>query len=389
MTKTALAHSALLAFLPMVALAKGKENLALIEQRLAAIQPDKDAPKLKPAVPEPQTKADPVLQIIFEDGFESTTLNPAWSIFLGSGATEAAWAPTTYTANSGSRSAFCAGQGSAAVTPGVQSYPANMSASMVYGPFSLTDASSSRMEFALVGRTEPGFDDVQILITANEFETYQTYTFSGFNFDTWANYFADFADLPTIGDINGQPEVYIAFLFTSDEALGYDGVFVDDVAIKKYVGGTTPTPTPEPTPTPSPTPPPPTPTPTPTPPPGAISKSFSIFNDGTGALQIQGMTKEQNSAWLSTSPATPFDIPAGQSRDVTVQVNPNGLADGVYLDRLLIISNDTLSSPYPDGITILFSAGATNTTGRLLGMTNAIGLDVNSDAVFDAADVKP
>ena len=81
-------------------------------------------------------------------------------------------------------------------------------------------------------------------------------------------------------------------------------------------------------------------------------QGFTIFNDGGSPLRITGITKQNNSAWLTFTPPAPipFDIAPGSSVRVRVSVNATGLNAGNYSDRLLVTSNDTPRSPYPDGV---------------------------------------
>lgn len=87
---------------------------------------------------------------------------------------------------------------------------------------------------------------------------------------------------------------------------------------------------------------------------GAASNTFTIFNDGASTLTVTGISKQNNSSWLSFSPPSPlpFNIAPGASAQVTVSVDASGLAAGSSSDRLLITSNDSSRSPYPDGVNV-------------------------------------
>lgn len=108
-------------------------------------------------------------------------------------------------------------------------------------------------------------------------------------------------------------------------------------------------------------------------------QSFTIFNDGQATLRITGISKQNNSSWLSftTPSAIPFDIAPGSSAPVRVNVNTAGLSAGVYSDRLLVTSNDTPRSPYPTGVFINLTV-----TGTSAGCTltpTSIGQTVSGD----------
>jgi hypothetical protein len=52
----------------------------------------------------------------------------------------------------------------------------------------------------------------------------------------WRDFAFDFKNVPTLGNILGQPEVWFAWNFRSDAELIDDGPFIDDVLIEKRVG---------------------------------------------------------------------------------------------------------------------------------------------------------
>ena len=84
----------------------------------------------------------------------------------------------------------------------------------------------------------------------------------------------------------------------------------------------------------------------------ASNDGFMIYNEGDASLTVTSISEEKGSSWLSYSPSTPFTIPAGSSRFVTVNIDSSGLSDGNYNDRLLVYSNDSNESPYPGGVNI-------------------------------------
>jgi hypothetical protein len=49
----------------------------------------------------------------------------------------------------------------------------------------------------------------------------------------------DLSDVYTLGSLIGQPQVWIAVVFTSDNSNTYpEGAYVDDLLLRKCVGGT-------------------------------------------------------------------------------------------------------------------------------------------------------
>jgi hypothetical protein len=374
-------------------------------ERLNALPADLNLPELKPGRFEPVDPTGRRANVtIFADDFEGAAMNPGWAVGIASGAADAAWGLTNVTAGGGAQSAFCAAVGSQAVAPGVDVYPDNMNTFMVHGPFSLADATASGMNVGFYCNTEASFDFVQFLVSVDGFTTFDGYQFSGRPSSNWTLYGVDFATLPVYGNINGAPSVSVAIRFISDSSFGLEGAFVDDVAVLKVTDDASPTPTPSPSPSPSPTPgptasPSATPTPSPTPPQGTITKSFTIFNDGTAPLNVSSLTKQNNSSWLSFFPVGPLTIQPGSSRVVDVTVNPAGLSPGVYTDRIVIGSNDPDENPYPNAVNITYTVGGgatptptptpvgANNVGVVLGQPGAVGADLNGDLVIDVADI--
>jgi M6 family metalloprotease-like protein len=164
---------------------------------------------------------------VFSDSFEGG-LAGNWSV---SGTTT--WGYSTYRAASGSGSAWCAGGGSAPQSPG-QNYVANQNSWMVYGPFSLADATAASAEFDLWFNTESNYDFVKWMISVNgtNFSGYQTSGNSG----GWQHVTFNFADVTSLTAI-GAPAVWFAFIFRSDSNTQYEGAYVDNLVIKKTTAG--------------------------------------------------------------------------------------------------------------------------------------------------------
>jgi len=79
-------------------------------------------------------------------------------------------------------------------------------------------------------------------------------------------------------------------------------------------------------------------------------RHFTIHNDGSSVLSVLALELEQPVSWIRWFPEAPFDIPPGAFRQVTVSVDFGRAPDGQSLNRLLVESNDTDESPYPDGV---------------------------------------
>jgi hypothetical protein len=155
---------------------------------------------------------------------------------------------------------------------------------MVYGPVDLSQATAAEMDFYFWLYSECTGDNCATAVDPLE----AIASTDGYNFHVvhwWAGAWAHDPSADPNGwvawtlDLNsyaGQPQVWIGFIFASDNSVEYPGgAYVDDVLVRAYTGGTpTPTPTLTNTPTPTRTP---TQTPTPTSTPGWITLVSTDF----------------------------------------------------------------------------------------------------------------
>jgi len=163
---------------------------------------------------------------IFSDGFEGSWDDDWFTRKIG---VNAGWGTSTYRKYAGAKSVYCAASGGAAAPVGGP-YPANMSAWMAYGPFSLVGATAARASFRYK-------DTFQFMMSLNGTQWWG-FKRSGTASSAWTADSLDLDDplLPTSG--LGQPVVYFAFIFESDGSVQYEGAYVDALTITKEVGGT-------------------------------------------------------------------------------------------------------------------------------------------------------
>jgi len=164
-------------------------------------------------------------QIIYADGFEGGFPAP-WQRLGNPG-----WGRTTCRPAAGSYSVWPAADGAGAVTPCVNNYPNNLNAWLIYGPFSLTGATAAEMTFRRWQRSEEDFDFLHWLASVDRQHFYGVMD-SG---DTggWVSETFDLSNVYTLGDLRGRPQVWIAFLFQSDTDFSDQGVFLDEVVVRK------------------------------------------------------------------------------------------------------------------------------------------------------------
>jgi hypothetical protein len=130
-------------------------------------------------------------------------------------------------------------------------YTNNLQTLLICGPFDLSQATDAESQFALwtdVEGDERGpilIDEIQWLVSIDGRIFYGIVT-AGETGD-WIPVHLDLSNAPGLGDVTGEPQVYLAWVLESDESnpIKYEGAFVDDAALWVY---TVPLPTPPPPP---------------------------------------------------------------------------------------------------------------------------------------------
>ena len=108
---------------------------------------------------------------------------------------------------------------------------------MVYGPFSLAGATAAQLNFRLWLNSELDYDGVCGIASVNGTNFYGT-CISG-NTGGWSNQTLDLSNVDTLGNLLGQPNVWVALVFTSDFSVTFsEGGYVDNIVLRKCTGGT-------------------------------------------------------------------------------------------------------------------------------------------------------
>lgn len=145
------------------------------------------------------------------------------------------WGKRNCRAYSGSYSGWGVGGGDGAALSCGSNYPLEVYGWMVYGPFSLADASAADLSFQLWLNTEKDWDYVCRLASIDGVN-YDGWCTSG-NTAGWLDRELDLADIPDLGNLTGQPNVWIALVFASDTLMTLpEGGYVDDIVLRKHVG---------------------------------------------------------------------------------------------------------------------------------------------------------
>jgi len=162
--------------------------------------------------------------VLLSDDFEQGLVN--WPWLVG----DPTWGTTRYRANGGVNSAYCVGSSIDAPGP----YPPLTQAWMIAGPFDLTAATTGTLEFDQYLATEQDFDVLYAAFSVDGVNFYGP-AWSGSSDGAWLHETVNLLDVvDDVGhpvDLLGQPQVWVAFVFFSDDSINDEGAYVDNVVL--------------------------------------------------------------------------------------------------------------------------------------------------------------
>lgn len=166
--------------------------------------------------------------------FEGTFPPTGWIVRdLSTDGKERYWGKTNYRKLSGSWAVWPARNGADGIDPaqGNHNYPNYMDTRLIYGPFDLSDAGTAYAQFQLWREIELNYDYLAVE-ASHDGVTFQTMTTrTGIITPTWA------VETARFNEYAGDSSVWIAWRFYSDSTVTYDGPYVDDIYLWKYVPG--------------------------------------------------------------------------------------------------------------------------------------------------------
>jgi hypothetical protein len=176
-------------------------------------------------------------QNIVTEGFEGDFPIGAWTV-SDPGFGEFFWAKRDCKAATGSYSAWAMGGGSEGGAQGCgANYINGSNAWMIYGPFSLADATAAELALKLWLNSEAGFD-LACLIASTNGEDFSGDCHSGTSDNAFVSASLDLTNVHLLGDLRGAASVWVAVLFDSDASVNLvEGAHVDDIVLRKCVGG--------------------------------------------------------------------------------------------------------------------------------------------------------
>jgi len=148
------------------------------------------------------------------------------------------WAKRNCRASGGSFSGWAVGGGAEGEALACGSnYPNDMQTWMVYGPFSLADATAAEVLFDYWVNSEYMFDMFFVGASIDN-DNFNGLAGSG-NSNGWrTNGRLDLTDVEELGDLTGKPQVWIAFVFDADWGTNRpEGAYVDNIVLRKSATG--------------------------------------------------------------------------------------------------------------------------------------------------------
>lgn len=178
----------------------------------------------------PLLPSAPTWKLLMSEDFEGEFPAAGWTVYdWYSPDGEQYWGKDDFNPHTGGWSAWCAAGGEDGLDPEYNSYPDNAISLTTYGPFSLLVYSDAVLTFSLWLESEPVSDYFAVLASTDDI-LYAGILESGSS-GGWEYWNVDLADWPTLGNLIGRPQVWIAFLFLSNDSVTAQGAFVDDVEL--------------------------------------------------------------------------------------------------------------------------------------------------------------
>jgi hypothetical protein len=181
----------------------------------------------------------PQWQTIVNETFEGS-FPGAWVVYDqdGSDYGEYYWKKSACRAYAGSYSGWPVGAGAQGGGLGCgDNYPNNARSWMIYGPFNLADATAADLSFKAwtYSQNEGGTDNDDSLCWYASLNGTNFYGWcTAGNSSGWTDKTLDLTDVYSLGDLTGESNVWIAFLFKSNGSINYsEGAFIDNVLLRK------------------------------------------------------------------------------------------------------------------------------------------------------------
>jgi Zn-dependent metalloprotease len=219
-----------------------EETSGILHSRQPFRPPGSPESESKPNVPRPPLADSPspaanVWETILNENFDVNNFPYSpWQEFDNNGTTggELYWDDTSCFSHTPSWSLWAADDGANHLNACSDNYANDMDSWVVYGPFSLANSTDGLLEFYYNNVSETNFDYFKWMASVDGTHFYG-FQFSG-NSNGWKSESLDLKNVPTLGNITGRSQVWIAFAFITDSSvISGKGAFVDDVSIKRLI----------------------------------------------------------------------------------------------------------------------------------------------------------
>ena len=231
----------------LVSIAIYPETIAVHLPIISNIKPPPLPTPTPPPTPIPTLTPTPPptswVNIVMEN-FEGDFPN-VWKLKDDSGSGEYLWAKSNCRVYSGNYSGWAIGGGANGSSLGCGSeYPYDADSWMLFGPFSLSDATDAELRFKFWLNSEREYDKFCWLASLDN-DGYGGICSSGYS-NGWVDEAIDLKNIPYLGNLIGQSQIWIAFYFFSDDLLNYsEGAYIDDIVLRKCTTNCTQTYTPD------------------------------------------------------------------------------------------------------------------------------------------------
>ena len=196
---------------------------------------DPAGPETSEPASTPSIVEDGDTEILLDESFEESDFPELpWRVSPpAAGAAEVNWGRTQYRATAGPHSIYCAGTGPDAPGDGGP-VPANTASWTIVGPYDLSETTAGTLTFNLWLRTEQYQDVFMWLVSTDG----QSYSGSAKSTDTsgWQTVTTDLSNWGAAGNVIGETEVWIAFVYQSDHNNLFEGAYIDEVMLTVDVG---------------------------------------------------------------------------------------------------------------------------------------------------------
>jgi hypothetical protein len=143
------------------------------------------------------------------------------------------WGRQDCRASGGSYSAWSVGAGDASLGCGAD-YPGDVFSWMVYGPFSLADATAAELIFDWWSDST-GSDEFFYGASTDDYD-YRGVHVTGDHASWTTGEVFDLSAVPSLGSLLGEDQVWIGFAFESGSSGDAEGAYVDNVLVRKMAG---------------------------------------------------------------------------------------------------------------------------------------------------------